>query len=118
LLSHSETRQTSCYSHFDAGKEFPRKQIFEKYSKWMLEKGYGFDFSRQQLQKIKMPVMAFQLQAILYQTILLPANKLIPEQSFKKLIGAGKRRSQNFNLQKFPVTVPWIWPALRKKENE
>jgi hypothetical protein len=82
---------TDLLQHFDGMERNFDGTDFEHLSKWMLENGYSFDFfSDRQLQKFTSSNQRVLTGGNSYQTILLPANKLIPESSFQKLIELAK----------------------------
>ncbi|RYZ53402.1 MAG: hypothetical protein EOO14_15565 [Chitinophagaceae bacterium] len=80
---------------------------FEHVSKWMLEEGYGFDFfSDRQLQKFTSAGAGIQTTNNTYKTILLPANKLITEPSFQKLLALAKAGATILAYKDMPSDVP------------
>ncbi len=114
---YSETGKTML-QHFDGMKKNFEKTDFEEVSKWMLEKGYGFDFfSDRQLQKFINAGSSVSTAGNSYQTILLPANKLIPEQSLRKLIELAKGGAKILIYKNLPVNVPGYGRLLEKKKN-
>jgi len=93
--------------HFDGMERNFEKTDFEYVSKWMLEKGYSFDFfSDRQLQNFTMSGNKIMSSGNTYQTILLPANKLIPEKSFQKLLNLAKQGAQILIYKNLPYEVP------------
>lgn len=93
--------------HFDGMERNFEKTDFEDVSKWMLEKGYSFDFfSDRQLQNFTDAGNKIITGGNSYQTILLPANKLIPEKSFQKLINLAKQGAQILVYKNLPKDVP------------
>lgn len=72
--------------HFDGMERNFEKTDFEHVSKWLLEKGYSFDFfSDRQLLNFKVSGNKIITGGNSYKTILFPANKLIPPASLRKL---------------------------------
>jgi hypothetical protein len=73
--------------HYDGMEKNFEYTDFEELSKWMLEKGYGFDFfSDRQLTQFTVANNKIISGGNKYQTILLPANKYIPEASMNKIL--------------------------------
>jgi len=73
--------------HFDGMEKNFEDTDFEALSKWMSEKGYGFDFfSDRQLTQFTVANNKIISGGNKYQTILLPANKYIPEASMNKIL--------------------------------
>ena len=103
---YSETG-TVLLQHFDGMERNFEGTDFEHVSKWMLEHGYSFDFfSDRQLQKISVSGNQLISGGNSYQTILLPANKLISEKSFKKLVELAKGGAQILFYKNLPGDVP------------
>jgi hypothetical protein len=101
--------------HFDGMERNFERTGFEHVSKWMLEKGYGFDFfSDRQLQKFKNIGTAIQTGGNNYQVILLPANKLIINESFSKIMGLAKNGATVLIYKNLPADVPG-WNDLEKR---
>ncbi len=101
--------------HFDGMERNFVNSDFEHVSKWMLEKGYGFDFfSDRQLQKFSLKGSAVQTGGNSYKTILLPANKLITEESFQKLLSLAKAGATILAYKAMPSGVPG-WRELNKR---
>ena len=93
--------------HFDGMERNFEGTPFEEVSKWMLEKGYGFDFfSDRQLQKISLKGNKLLTGGNEYQTILLPANKLISEKSFQKLFDLARLGARVLVYKNLPQDVP------------
>lgn len=93
--------------HFDGMERNFEKTDFEHVSKWMLEKGYGFDFfSDRQLQKFKSTKAGVQAASNVYKTILLPANKLISDASFEKLVKLASAGAKVIVYKSLPKDVP------------
>jgi hypothetical protein len=102
--------------HFDGMEKNFEHTAFEELSKQMLEKGYGFDFfSDRQLQQFTLAGKKIQTGGNLYQTILLPANKLIDEKSFAKLIDLAKRGATILAYKNLPDSVPGLF-NLNKRQ--
>jgi hypothetical protein len=101
--------------HFDGMERNFENTDFEHVSKWMLEKGYGFDFfSDRQLQKFRLKGNDIQTGGNSYQTILLPANKLITEASFQKLLELAKAGATVLAYKAMPSDVPG-WGNLESR---
>jgi hypothetical protein len=103
--------------HFDGMERNFEKTDFEHVSKWMLEKGYGFDFfSDRQLQKFKSTTAGVQAASNTYKTILLPANKLISDASFARLVELAKAGAKVIVYKSLPQDVPG-WGGLDKRRS-
>ncbi|HEV7330964.1 MAG TPA: glycosyl hydrolase [Flavisolibacter sp.] len=101
--------------HFDGMERNFENSDFEHVSKWMLEKGYGFDFfSDRQLQRFTTNGKSILTGGNKYQTILLPANKLITETSFQKLLNLAKAGATVLVYKAVPADVPG-WGDLEKR---
>jgi len=101
--------------HFDGMERNFVNSDFEHVSKWMLEEGYGFDFfSDRQLQKFKAAGANIQTTNNTYKTILLPANKLITEASFQKLLELAKGGATILAYKDMPSDVPG-WNKLEDR---
>jgi hypothetical protein len=95
--------------HFDGMERNFEKTDFEYTSKWMLEHGYSFDFfSDRQLQNFNVINKQIITGGNSYRTILLPANKLIPEASMKKLLDLAKEGATILFYKKAPEDVPGL----------
>lgn len=93
--------------HFDGMERNFEKTDFEHLSKEMLEKGYSFDFfSDRQLQNFTNAGNKIISGGNSYQTILLPANKLIPLESMRKLIELANNGATVIFYKSLPVDVP------------
>jgi hypothetical protein len=98
---------TALLQHFDGMERNFEKTDFEHVSKWMLEKGYSFDFfSDRQLQDFKVVNSIITSGGNRYRTILLPANKLISLESMKKLLQLAKDGATILFYKKAPSDVP------------
>jgi hypothetical protein len=98
---------TDLLQHFDGMERNFDGTDFEHLSKWMLENGYSFDFfSDRQLQKFTSSNQRVLTGGNSYQTILLPANKLIPESSFQKLIELAKAGASILFYKHLPEGPP------------
>ncbi|MET0463021.1 MAG: glycosyl hydrolase [Chitinophagaceae bacterium] len=96
--------------HFDGMEKNFEHTAFEELSKHMLEKGYGFDFfSDRQLQQFSISGKKIQTGGNLYQAILLPANKLIDENSFAKLIELARKGATILAYKNLPDSVPGLF---------
>ncbi|WP_276503786.1 glycosyl hydrolase [Terrimonas pollutisoli] len=104
--------------HFDGMEKNFENTDFEHVSKWMLEKGYGFDFfSDRQLQNFTVSENKIVTGGNSYKTILLPANKLLPVESLKKLRELAKQGAKILFYKKMPESVPGFANlAVQKKE--
>jgi hypothetical protein len=103
--------------HFDGMERNFENTDFEHVSKWMLEKGYGFDFfSDRQLQRFKSSTTGVQTPSNSYKTILLPANKLISDASFAKLVELAKAGAKVIVYKSLPQDVPG-WGGLDKRRD-
>jgi hypothetical protein len=95
--------------HFDGMERNFENTEFEHVSRWMLDKGYSFDFfSDRQLQQIKMNGNSLVTGNNNYKAILLPANKLITEQSFQQLIALAKLGAKVLVYKNLPEDVPGL----------
>ena len=93
--------------HFDGMERNFEKTEFEHVSKWMVEKGYSFDFfSERQLQRFTNRGNNIISSGNAYRTILLPANKLINEQSFQQLLKLAKQGATILVYKNLPQDVP------------
>ncbi len=73
----------------------------------MVEKGYSFDFfSDRQLKNFTNSGNKIISGGNSYQTILLPANKLITEKSFQKLVELAKNGATILVYKNLPIDVP------------
>jgi hypothetical protein len=101
--------------HFDGMERNFEGTGFEHVSKWMIENGYGFDFfSDRQLQRFKNVASSIQTGGNNYQVILLPANKLISNESFSKLVELAKNGATILVYKNLPVDVPG-WSDVEKR---
>lgn len=104
--------------HFDGMERNFEGTPFEHVSKWMLERGYGFDFfSDRQLQGVEYSGMKLKTGGTEYRTILLPANKLISDQTFAKLVALARAGAQIVVYQQLPGDVPG-WGALDSRRQK
>jgi len=93
--------------HFDGMERNFENTDFEHVSKWMLEKGYSFDFfSDRQLQHFKVADGKIISGGNIYRTILLPGNKLIPLKSMQTLITLIKQGATVLFYKNLPKDVP------------
>jgi hypothetical protein len=106
--------------HFDGMERNFEKTDFEHVSKWMLEKGYSFDFfSDRQLQNISEYGGNLKSGGSIYRTILLPANHVIPDKSMKKLIELARQGASILFYKRFPQDVPgYANHDTRKKQHD
>ncbi len=95
--------------HFDGMERNFEKTEFEHVSKWMVEKGYSFDFfSERQLQKFTNSGNNIISSGNVYRTILLPANKLINEKSFQHLVKLAHQGATILVYKDLPKDVPGL----------
>jgi hypothetical protein len=95
--------------HFDGMERNFEKTDFEYVSKWMVEKGYSFDFfSDRQLQNFSNSGNTVISGGNTYKTILLPANKLISDKSFQKLVNLAKQGATILVYKNLPQDVPGL----------
>jgi hypothetical protein len=95
--------------HFDGMERNFVNSDFEHVSKWMLEEGYGFDFfSDRQLQKFTTTASEIITGGNRYQTILLPANRLITNESFQKLVQLAEAGATILLYKQLPNDVPGL----------
>ncbi|MDB5208693.1 MAG: glycoside hydrolase family 2 protein, partial [Flavisolibacter sp.] len=93
--------------HFDGMERNFTGTDFEHVSKWMLDKGYSFDFfSDRQLQNVSVGINGLISGGNNYKTILLPANKFISEKSFQKLVDLAKGGATVLVYKSMPSDVP------------
>jgi hypothetical protein len=103
--------------HFDGMERNFEGTNFEHVSKWMLENGYGFDFfSDRQLQKFKANGSFVATGGNNYKVVLLPANKLISNESFSKLVELARAGATILVYKNLPDDVPgWNDLETRRK---
>ncbi|HEX2628610.1 MAG TPA: glycosyl hydrolase, partial [Chitinophagaceae bacterium] len=95
--------------HFDGMEKNFEGTEFEHVSKWMLEKGYGFDFiSDRQLLNVKTTAGKLNSGGNPYRTVLLPANQFIPEKSFRQLIALAEQGNTILVYKKMPADIPGV----------
>lgn len=93
--------------HFDGMEKNFEHSDFEQLSKWMQEKGTGFDFfSDRQLQQFEYKQGAILTSENAYKTILLPAINLLDAASLIKLIDLAKQGATIIAYKKIPTDVP------------
>jgi hypothetical protein len=93
--------------HFDGMERNFEGTNFEHVSKWMMENGYCFDFfSDRQLQRFKNIGSSVQTGGNNYQVILLPANKLISNESFNRLVELAKNGATILVYKDLAADVP------------
>lgn len=101
--------------HFDGMEKNFENTEFEHVSKWMLEKGYGFDFfSDRQLQNFTIAGNRILTNGNSYKTILLPAAKLIPPKTLHKLIELAKSGATILFYKELPQDAPGY--AIKRSE--
>ncbi|MBL7743541.1 MAG: glycoside hydrolase family 2 protein [Chitinophagaceae bacterium] len=95
--------------HFDGMERNFERTEFEHVSKWMLEKGYSFDFfSDRQLQNFTVSGNKIISGSNTYKTILLPANKLLPVASLKKITELVRRGATVVFYKNAPADIPGL----------
>lgn len=107
--------------HFDGMEKNFEHTDFEEVSQWMIENGYSFDFfSDRQLQNFSVSGNRIISGGNAYRTILLPGNKLIPDQSFRKLLALAKAGAIILVYKDLPADVPGYGQleSRRKSFNE
>lgn len=98
---------TVLLQHFDGMERNFVNTEFEHVSKWMVEKGYSFDFfSERQLQKFSISGNNIVSSGNLYRTILLPANKLMTEKAFQQLVKLAQQGATILVYKNLPQDVP------------
>ncbi|MEP6673614.1 MAG: glycosyl hydrolase [Ferruginibacter sp.] len=104
--------------HFDGMERNFENTDFEHISKWMLEKGYSFDFfSDRQLQQFKTDANGNILTGgNQYKTILLPANKYLPLESMQQLIKLAKNGARILFYKEGPKDVPGLNDLANRKK--
>jgi hypothetical protein len=103
--------------HFDGMERNFVGTDFEHLSQWMIENGYGFDFfSDRQLQNIAFSNGKLASGGNSYQTILLPANKLITEKTFQKLVALAKAGAVILFYKNLPQDVPGLGGLEEKRK--
>ncbi len=103
--------------HFDGMEKNFEHSDFEHLSKWMQEKGIGFDFfSDRQLQQFKYNQDAILTSGNAYKTILLPAIDLLDASSLVKLVDLSMQGATIMAYKKMPSDVPGFanLPARQK----
>ncbi len=95
--------------HFDGMERNFENTDFEHVAKEMTGKGYSFDFfSDRQLQHFRNAGSKIVSGGNTYRTILLPANKLIAEKSFQKLMTLAKQGATILLYKHLPEDVPGL----------
>ncbi|HUQ64765.1 MAG TPA: glycosyl hydrolase [Flavitalea sp.] len=95
--------------HFHPGNQEFAETDFKNVSDLMLKNGYSFDFfSDRQLMKISTSANRLQTGGISYKAILLPANKLMSQASFQKLVELAKNGAQILVYKNLPEDVPGL----------
>lgn len=95
--------------HFDGMEKNFEGTDFEYVSKSMVDKGYSFDFfSDRQLRRFKTSGNKISTAGNIYQSILLPGNKLITEGSFQKLLNLAKQGATILVYKNLPEDVPGL----------
>ena len=100
---------TALLQHFDGMERNFENTDFEHVSKWMIEKGYGFDFfSDRQLEGITNAGNKLNSKGNDYRAILLPANKLISETSLARLIKLAEQGATVLVYKNLPKGIPGL----------
>ena len=95
--------------HFDGMEKNFEKTDFEHVAKWMQEEGYGFDFfSDRQLKKFSFTNKQIFTGGNNYKAILLPANKLMDENSFSKLLELASNGATILVYKELPKGPPGL----------
>ncbi len=95
--------------HFDGMEKNFENTDFEHVAKEMIAGTYGFDFfSDRQLQQFNFSGNSILTGGNGYKAILLPANKLIDERSFAKLITLAEKGAKVLFYKKLPADVPGL----------
>lgn len=103
--------------HFDGMEKNFEKTDFEHVAKWMQEEGYGFDFfSDRQLKNFNMAGQQVMTGGNPYKAILLPANKLMDELSFSKLVDLASNGATVLVYKELPKGVPGLSNEGRRKK--
>lgn len=101
--------------HFDGMERNFTGTDFEGASEWMMEKGVGFDFfSDRQLQKFNTNGYVVLTGQNKYAAILLPANKLVADASFQKMVSLAKAGATILVYKNMPQDVPG-WNGLEER---
>lgn len=102
--------------HFDGMEKNFEKTDFEHAARWMQEQGYGFDFfSDRQLQQFSMTGKKIATGGVSYKAILLPANKLMEENSFRKLVELARAGATILIYKDLPADVPGMRLLAKRK---
>lgn len=103
--------------HFDGMEKNFEQSDFEELSKWMLEKGYGFDFfSDRQLTHFNVVNNKIISGGNKYQTILLPANKYIPVASMIKILQLVKQGASVVFYKNMPEKVTGFFEFEKRQQ--
>ncbi len=95
--------------HFDGMEKNFEQSDFEHVAREMTAGAVGFDFfSDRQLQKFSFSGNNIVTGGNEYKAILLPANKLIDDRSFTKLIALAKKGANILVYKKLPADVPGL----------
>jgi hypothetical protein len=95
--------------HFDGMERNFENTDFEHVAKEMTGNGYSFDFfSDRQLQHFINSGKNILSAGNTYRTVLLPANKLITEKSFQKLLSLAKQGATILVYKNLPQDVPGL----------
>jgi hypothetical protein len=103
--------------HFDGMEKNFEHTDFEFASKWMQEKGFSFDFfSDRQLSQFRLENNAIVTGGNRYQTIFLPANKLISEKSMGQLLLLANQGAKILVYKNLPQDVPGLSALTKRQE--
>jgi glycosyl hydrolase family 106( putative alpha-L-rhamnosidase) len=95
--------------HFDGMERNFENTEFEHLSKWMLEKGYSFDFiSDRRLAGITSAGNKLNSKGSNYRAILLPANRFMSETSLSNLIKLAEQGATILIYKNLPKSVPGL----------
>lgn len=102
--------------HFDGMERNFERTDFEHAAKWLLEKGYTFDFfSDRQLQNFSMSGNSIVSGGNKYKAILLPGNKLVPEETMTRIIELAKQGAVVLFYKNIPADVPGLNRAEERR---
>jgi hypothetical protein len=103
--------------HFDGMEKNFEHTDFEFASKWMQEKGFSFDFfSDRQLNQFRFENNTIVTGGNAYQTIFLPANKLISEKTMGQLLLLANQGAKILVYKNLPQDVPGLASLAKRQE--
>lgn len=98
-------RGKSLLLHFDGAA---KGSSLRKPAEYLIEKGYAFDYiSDRQITNLETKSGKIQTGGANYQTVLLPSTKLIPLETFAKLIALAKNGATVL-MEELPIDVPGL----------